>query len=92
MVPWLCLGWFAVRREAQTLMSLFLATSLLLITAWGFLFMSRTFRWEFMEWKFFATMMVASAALLVITTILGVVCFYNFDKGLKRFCMFFFPF
>lgn len=31
-------------------------------------------------------MMVASSVLLVITTVLGVVCWYNFDKGLKKFC------
>ena len=29
--------------------------------------------------------------LLVLTTLLGVVCFYNFDKGLKRFCKFRIP-
>ncbi|KIM30859.1 hypothetical protein M408DRAFT_65741 [Serendipita vermifera MAFF 305830] len=84
-LPWLCLGWFAVRREMQKMMCLFLAASFLLVAAWGTLFMSRTFRWSFMEWRFFATMSVASAALLVLTTILGIVCFYNFGKGLKRF-------
>ena len=85
MVPWLCLGWFAVRREMQKLMCTFLAGCLILIISWGFLFLSNTFRWEITEWKFFATMTGASIALLVLTTIFGVICFYNFDKGLKRF-------
>jgi hypothetical protein len=88
MLPWLALGWFAVRREAQKLMCIFLASCLLLLIAWGFMFLSSTFRWEIMEWKFFATMTGASIALLALTTLFGVICFYNFDKGLKRFCTF----
>jgi hypothetical protein len=85
MVPWLGLGWFAVRRETQKLMCIFLAGCIILISTWGFMFLCGTFRWEIMEWRFFAAVAGASIVLLVFTTIFGVICFYNFDKGLKRF-------
>jgi len=87
MAPWLYLGWSSVRHEHDKFVSAFIALSLLLLAGWGSFFFCATFRWQFMEWKFFATMMVASIALLVVTTILGVVCWYNFDKGLKKFLM-----
>lgn len=85
MAPWLYLGWCSVRRESDKFISALIALSLLMLAGWGSLFFSATFRWEFTEWKFFATMMVASIVFLVMTTVLGVVCWYNFDKGLKKF-------
>ncbi|KAG8833768.1 hypothetical protein FRC17_010141 [Serendipita sp. 399] len=85
MVPWLWLGWVAVRREANKLMSAFITICLLLISGWAALFACQTFRWLFREWSFFAAMSVASGIMMTATTILGVVCFYNFHKGLKRF-------
>lgn len=88
MLPWLYLGWFGVRRETQRLMYIFLTLCLLLLAGWGSLFACTTFRWIFIEWRFFATMAVAASLLLICTTVLGVVCFYNFGKGLKTFCEF----
>lgn len=86
MAPWLYLGWRSVRHENDKFISAFIALSLLMLAGWGSLFFSATLRWEFTEWKFFATMIVASIVFLVMTTVLGVVCWYNFDKGLKKFC------
>lgn len=85
MAPWLYLGWRSVRHENDKFISAFIALSLLMLAGWGSLFFSATLRWEFTEWKFFATMIVASIVFLVMTTVLGVVCWYNFDKGLKKF-------
>lgn len=90
IIPWLFFGWTSVRREADRLIAAFLALSLLMLAGWVSLFFSPTFRWQFSEWKFFGVMVVASSALLVLSTVLGVVCWYNFDKGLKRFCASFF--
>jgi hypothetical protein len=70
MLPWLGIGWFAVRCETQKHMGAFLAGCLLLLIAWRFLFLSNTFHWEIMEWKFLATMMGASIALMVLTTLI----------------------
>ena len=66
-------------------MTTFLAVCLLLVAGWAGLFASQTFRWQFNEWRFFATINVVAGVLLMVTTILGVVCFYNFGKGLKTF-------
>ncbi|PVF94842.1 hypothetical protein CPB86DRAFT_828315 [Serendipita vermifera] len=85
MVPWLFHGWFAVRKEQNHLMSLFIASCVLLLSGWATLFISRTFRWNFQEWRFFAAMAVAAVVLLCITTLLSVWCYYGFGKGLKRF-------
>ncbi|KAG8774956.1 hypothetical protein FRC15_000894 [Serendipita sp. 397] len=85
MVPWLWLGWIAVRREANKMMSAFVTICILLIAGWAALFACQTFRWQFVEWNFFATMSIASGIMMTGTTILGIVCFYNFHKGLKRF-------
>lgn len=87
MVPWLWLGWTAVRHETERWMTTFLVVCLLLVAGWAALFGSQTFRWQFNEWRFFSTIIVIAGMLLMITTLLGVVCFYNFGKGLKTFLL-----
>jgi len=85
LIPWLSLGWFSVRREARMLALLFLVLSLLFISLWAALFKSTSFRWTFVLWPFFAVMAVVSGALMVITFILGLICRFNFGKGLPRY-------
>jgi len=85
LVPWLMTGWFAVRRELYVPMFIFLSLSILYLGGWGFMFFSTTFRWTFITWRFFSIMASASVLLTVLSTILGVVCCYNFGKGLTRY-------
>jgi hypothetical protein len=85
LVPWLMTGWFAVRRELQVQMFIFLFLSLLYLAGWGVMFFSTTFRWTFITWFFFAVMASASVVLTCMAIILGVVCRLNFGKGLARY-------
>ncbi|EIN13407.1 hypothetical protein PUNSTDRAFT_48389 [Punctularia strigosozonata HHB-11173 SS5] len=85
LLPWLMLGWFSVRREMRIPMLIFLGMSLLYLGGWGAMFKSTTFRWTFKEWRFFSIMVAASAFLVLISFVLGVICRVNFGKGLPRY-------
>jgi len=84
LVPWLTLGWFAVRREHRHAMHAFLFLSALYLACWGAMFDATTFRWTFVEWRFFSIITSASALLTLCALILGVVCRLNFGKGLPQ--------
>ncbi|KAH6916822.1 hypothetical protein BKA70DRAFT_313840 [Coprinopsis sp. MPI-PUGE-AT-0042] len=85
LVPWLALGWFAVRQEHRVQMFFFLVLCILYLAGWGVMFFATTFRWTFVTWRFFAVMSSASVALTVLSMVLGVVCRFNFGKGLLRY-------
>lgn len=85
LIPWLSLGWFAIRREKRKLALAFLVLSLLFIGLWAAMFKSISFRWTFVVWPFFAVMAVVSGTLMIVTFILGVACRFNFGKGLPRY-------
>jgi hypothetical protein len=85
LVPWLMTGWFAVRRELRLPMFFFLTLSILYLGGWGVMFFSTTFRWTFLTWRFFSIMAVASVFLTLMSFLLGVVCRFNFGKGLLRY-------
>ncbi|EDR15729.1 uncharacterized protein LACBIDRAFT_300960 [Laccaria bicolor S238N-H82] len=85
LVPWLMTGWFAVRRELRAPMFIFLLLSMLYLAGWGVMFFSTTFRWTFTTWRFFSVMASASVFLTLLSFVLGVVCRYNFGKGLLRY-------
>jgi len=84
LVPWLATGWLGVRRELRLPMFFFLFFSLLYLGGCGVMFFSLTFLWTFITWSFFAIMACASVFLASISFILGIVCRYNFGKGLHR--------
>ena len=77
-------GWVAVRRELRLPMFIFLVLSILYLGGWSVMFFSTTFRWTFVTWRFFSVMATASVFLTVVSLVLGVVCRYNFGKGLLR--------
>jgi hypothetical protein len=85
LVPWLMTGWFAVRRELRLPMFLFLTLSILYLGGWGVMFFSTTFRWTFLTWRLFSIMAIASVSLTLMSFLLGVVCRFNFGKGLLRY-------
>jgi len=73
-------------------MAVFLVMSILYVASWGAMFASMTFRWTFMEWRFFKLMTSASVLLTSSTLITGIVCRVGFGKGLPEHCMcFLFP-
>ncbi|KAG6844330.1 hypothetical protein H0H87_007688 [Tephrocybe sp. NHM501043] len=85
LIPWLMTGWFAVRRELRLQMFIFLLLSVLYLGGWSVMFFSTTFRWTFVTWRFFSIMATASVLLTVASLTLGVICRYNFGKGLLRY-------
>ncbi|THH29726.1 hypothetical protein EUX98_g4461 [Antrodiella citrinella] len=84
LIPWLTTGWIAVRRELKVPMLVFLLFSLLYLVGWSAMFVSNTFRWTFLQWRFFSLMTSASVFLTTVTFIVGVICRVNFGKGLRR--------
>lgn len=85
LIPWLMTGWFAVRREWKIPMMIFLILSIAYLAGLGFMFVSDTFRWTFMEWRFFSLVALASVVLTALAFVLGVICRINFGKGLPRY-------
>ncbi|KAJ2930499.1 hypothetical protein H1R20_g6596, partial [Candolleomyces eurysporus] len=85
LVPWLCLGWVGVRRELRLPMFFFLIICSIYLAGWGAMFFSTTFRWTFVTWRFFSVMASASVLLTCASFILGVICRYNFGRGLLRY-------
>jgi len=85
LIPWIAGGWFAVRQEMRLPMFVFLVLSILYLGAWGTMFLADTFRWAFFTWMFFGVMATASVILTIVAFVLGVVCRYNFGKGLPRY-------
>lgn len=85
LVPWLWTGWYSVRQEKALPMLIFLFLSLVYIGGWSVMFLSTTFRWTFLEWRFFSIIASASILFTVVSFTLGVICRYNFGKGLPRY-------
>lgn len=82
LIPWIVMGWTAVRRELRLPMFFFLLLSILYLAGWGVMFFSTTFRWTFVTWRFFSVMASASVLLTCLSFLLGVVCRFNFGEGL----------
>lgn len=78
-------GWFAARLELKFPMMVFLVLSALYLVGWGAMFDSPTFRWTFVTWGFFGVMASASAVLVLIGFIVGIMCRLNFDKGFVHY-------
>ena len=61
--------------------------SALYLANWGAMFIGASFRWTFMEWRFFGLMASASVALTLSALVTGIVCRLGFGKGLPEHCM-----
>ncbi|KAI0049731.1 hypothetical protein FA95DRAFT_1537748 [Auriscalpium vulgare] len=84
LIPWIMMGWFAVRREKKALMIAFLATDFVLIAEWSLMFYSEVYRFTFIDWPFFAAMTIISFLVMIHSGAFGIVCWVNFDKGLAE--------
>lgn len=67
-------------------MAVFLILSALYVVCWGLMFDSNTFRWTFIQWTFFGSIVTLSAVLVIIDLIVGIMCRMNFNKGLLNYC------
>jgi hypothetical protein len=85
LVPWLTLGWFAIRREMRKACGIFLILNVAFIVMWAALYGSNSFRWTFTLWTFFAVMSIAAGILVACTLGLGLACRLNFGKGLTQY-------
>ncbi|KAJ7770883.1 hypothetical protein DFH07DRAFT_805539 [Mycena maculata] len=85
LIPWITAGWFSVRREHRLGMIAFFGLSVWYLGGWGVMFLSTTFRWTFVTWEFFSIMSSASVFLTLLSFVMGVICRYNFGKGLLRY-------
>ena len=72
-------------------MAVFLGMSALYLASWGAMFISATFRWTFLEWRFFSLMATASVLLTFSALVTGIVCRLGFGTGLPehRACLLF---
>ena len=68
-------------------MAIFLGMSTLYLASWGAMFASASFRWTFLEWRFFGLMASASVLLALSAFITGVVCRLGFGMGLPEHLM-----
>ncbi|KAJ7170734.1 hypothetical protein C8R43DRAFT_1149934 [Mycena crocata] len=85
LVPWITMGWYAVRREWKRLMIAFLVIAGLVFTSWVLMLKSWSFAWTFVNWPFFACQMIAASLSLLTTIIFGVVSWLHFGKGLAHY-------
>ncbi|KAK0213533.1 hypothetical protein IW262DRAFT_312833 [Armillaria fumosa] len=85
VIPWLVLGWYAIRHERRVLMALFIFASFLFLFTMSIMFYSQVFRWTFVSWANLACFLVASMLLMLACIILGVICLRNFGKGLSHY-------
>lgn len=85
LLPWITMGWFAVRREMKKLMVAFFTLGLFFIASWAVMFYSLVFRWTFNSWPFFASLTVAAFVMMFGSCALGILCWMNFNKGLAQF-------
>jgi hypothetical protein len=85
LIPWLMTGWFAVRKELKIPMLIFLVLCVGYFAGWGAMFLSDAFRWTFVQWRFFSIMACISVLLTLVSFLLGLICRWNFDRGLPRY-------
>jgi hypothetical protein len=85
LLPWIVMGWYAIRREMRVMMSIFLGIAVILLSGWSIMFYSIVYRWTFMQWPYLGCFTVASLVLIIASIILGVICRTNFGKGLAQY-------
>ncbi|KAG5725096.1 hypothetical protein E4T56_gene10267 [Termitomyces sp. T112] len=85
LLPWIAMGWYAIKNEMKRLMIVYLGIAFFLLTSWSLMFYSIVYRWEFLNWPYLGCFTVASLILIVASLVLGVICRLNFGKGLAQY-------
>jgi hypothetical protein len=79
------MGWYAIRHEIRKLMTAFLILGFIFVFGWAFMFYSTVYRWTFLEWPFLACLTLESLIVLTSSLVLGVIAWFNFNKGLANY-------
>ncbi|PBK63681.1 hypothetical protein ARMSODRAFT_963000 [Armillaria solidipes] len=85
VVPWMILGWYAVRYERKKWMFTFIFVGFLFLLCESLMLYSQVYRWTFIMWANLACFTVAYMIVIVACIILGIVCLRNFDQGLTQY-------
>ncbi|CAK5269355.1 unnamed protein product [Mycena citricolor] len=85
LTPWIAMGWYSVRREWKRLMLGFLGISAIIFASWILMAKSWSFAFTFVNWPFFACLIVASTLSLLSTIVFGVLSLLHFGKGLAHY-------
>ncbi|KAK0200313.1 hypothetical protein DFS33DRAFT_1360473 [Desarmillaria ectypa] len=85
VVPWMILGWYAVRYERKKWMFTFIFIGFLFLLCGSLMFDSQVYRWTFIMWPNLACFTVSYMIVIVACIILGIVCLRNFDQGLTQY-------
>lgn len=81
LLPWIIMGWYAIKREKKVFTIAFLVIGLIFIIGWSVMFYSIVYRWTFTQWPFLGCFTVSSLVLLTASMLLGGICRLNFGKG-----------
>ncbi|KAJ6576527.1 hypothetical protein DFH09DRAFT_1149585 [Mycena vulgaris] len=85
LIPWITMGWYAVRREWKRLMVTFLVIASVVFACWILMLLSWSFAWTFVQWPFFACQIIAASLSLLATIVFGIVSWLHFGKGLAHY-------
>ncbi|KAH9850094.1 hypothetical protein C2E23DRAFT_870296 [Lenzites betulinus] len=85
IIPWMAMGWFAVRREMTLLMAGFMFLTVFYLAGWSAMFKAQVYLWTFIEWPFFCCMTVVSSLVLLGALVFGIVCWTGFGQGLAHY-------
>jgi len=85
LLPWIAMGWYAIRHEMKKLMALFLGIAFIFISGWAIMFYSLVYRWTFVQWPLLACFTVESYIVLIGSMVFGVLCWLNFGEGLSHY-------
>ncbi|KAI8972601.1 hypothetical protein BD414DRAFT_517928 [Trametes punicea] len=85
IVPWIVMGWFAVRREIKPLIAAFLFLDICYIAGWSAMFDAQVYQWTFIEWPFFGGTTIVSFIVLIGALVFGIISWTGFGKGLAHY-------
>ncbi|THU93836.1 hypothetical protein K435DRAFT_725017 [Dendrothele bispora CBS 962.96] len=83
--PWIFMGWYGIKHEKRIITGIFISLSTLFTVLAAAMFRAPTFWWTFYVWPCWGCFTTAAIVLLLATTILSVICWRNFDKGLCQY-------
>jgi hypothetical protein len=66
----------------------FLLIGFVITAGWAIMFYSKIYRWQFIQWAYFGCTTTIAFVVMVLTMVLGVISWRNFDKGLAHYCEF----
>ncbi|KAK7440052.1 hypothetical protein VKT23_017303 [Stygiomarasmius scandens] len=85
LVPWMLAGWFGIRYEKRIITAIFILMSTIFTVFACAMFIASTYRWTYYVWPCWGCFTTAALVLLLATTILSMICWKNFGKGLSQY-------